>query len=141
MSPAAIVAELGTIYASVDTAVHDDVTCETWWKRHADGRLEAIDPARIYVQSRLHEEDLPGESTMSPAGFPPLFACDPKMFPLSIYLRQPELDYARSGAEFNEAFSPTGLTRLAQERMNRRLDVKQIRQRRFHRMYARRATH
>lgn len=52
---------------------------------------------------------------------------------------QPELDHARSAAEFNQQFSPTGLTRLAQRRMNARLDAKRLRQLRYHRQYARHA--
>lgn len=73
-----------------------------------------------------------GEMSM-PAGFGPFIAS------AVLFRSQPELDYARSGAEFNEAFSPTGLTRLAQDRMNRRLDAKRIRQLRYRRMMRRRA--
>jgi len=58
---------------------------------------------------------------------------------VELFPGQPELDYARSEAEFSDAFGPTARTRIAQERMNARLDRKRRRQQRYQRMVARRA--
>lgn len=132
---AGIIAAQGPIFAFTDLGTEDgDMTCTTWWKRHADGTLEVIDH-RFYLPSRTHDDDLLGETTMSPAGFP--------FFPgmAGLFLRQPELDYARSPAQFGDAFGPTARTGIAQERMNARLDRKRIRQQRYRRLMGRRAAH
>lgn len=105
-----------------------DETSVMWWSVDGD-KITAWEP----------DFDA-GEMTM-PAGFISLFPYPAEVLNRLIPFFQPELDYARSGAEFNEAFSPTGLTKIAQERMNRRLDAKRIRQRRYRRMMACRAAH
>jgi hypothetical protein len=106
------------IFAAMDTA-SNAVSVVTLVERR-NGHLTILH-SRIH-DSRTHD-DLLGDFTME------------------VFLHQPELDFARSGAEFNEEFSPTALTRLAQARMNRRLDAKRIRQLRYRRMMHRRAAH
>ena len=125
------------IIVAIDTARPDseDMTAVSWWKRNANGSIECLD-IRTFPPVRTHDDDLLGEMSMSPAGFwayPALMA--------GMMVGQPELDYARSAAEFGDAFGPTARTRIAQERMNHRLDAKRIRQLRYRRMMARRAAH
>ena len=122
------------LIGSIDTGSPEgDRTAFVWWKVYADGRLECID-AYDFAPSRLHETDLEGVFRMSPAGFPFI----PGLAAM-VLQSQPEIDYARSPAEFNDAFGPTARTRIAQERMNARLDRKRIRQERYRRMIDRRA--
>lgn len=122
------------VIGSIDTATKDgDMTCVAWWERQGDGTLKLLDE-HTFLPSRTHDDDLLGEFSMSPAGFPYI----PGLAAM-VLVSQPELDFARSPAEFSDAFGPTARTRIAQERMNARLDRKRIRQARYSRMMARRA--
>jgi hypothetical protein len=116
------------IIGAIDMAAPgSDGTALMWWLVDGDKIIE-------WIPSRLHDDDLPGEMLMYPAGFLYIPGLD------TMVLRsQPEVDYARSDAQFNDAFGPTARTRIAQERMNARLDRKRIRQERYRRMYSRRA--